>query len=75
MSTSAEVVLSTTEPKVMIISEILFLIFLPIGIFALCIRETDRIDRNYEQCVNYFRNQHLEEQDEINIISTKGEEL
>jgi hypothetical protein len=72
--TSQTFVFTSIEPKIALISEILLFIFIAVFIYADCIRSNDRIDKNFEECVNYLRNQHLGEQDEINTISTKGEE-
>jgi hypothetical protein len=74
ISTLTTIVLSPIEPKIMIISEILLLVFFPTVLFDQCIRENDRIDRNFEKHVNNLKKQHQNEQEEINNVSDKGEE-
>jgi hypothetical protein len=66
--------ISLIEPKTFLLSEILLLILIPIGLFAKCIQETNRIDRNFERFVNNFKKQQLEEQEKINNKIDKGEE-
>jgi hypothetical protein len=74
LSASTAVVLSPIESTANFISTLLIFIFVPIGLFAYGIYNNDRIDRNFEECVNKLINKHLAELEEINNISGKGEE-
>jgi hypothetical protein len=57
LSTLTTFVISPIGSTADLISTILISIFVPIAIIAYGIHNNERIDRNYEKCVNHLRNQ------------------